>query len=229
MGIEIIDVCSAYVIINKPYGTLSEKPNGDGENVPDLISAELDARGIKYEGIYTVHRLDRTTSGLMVYALTKKAAAELSSTIANGELKKTYAAYITRGEDLKDSGELRDMLFFDRRADKSFVVRGKRAGAKEAILTYEIQKSGMICNSPVSLAKVCLITGRTHQIRVQFASRKSPLIGDKKYGSRVPYKGCALYSVELSFPWRGEEKVYAAPSPTLFDDEWSLYQLPRRI
>ncbi len=221
--IEILDVCRDYAVVYKPYGALSEKSAGDAANVPDLIENELSRLGIPYESIHTVHRLDRTTAGVMVYALTKKAAAELSRLIADDKMKKTYAAYITKGEELPEIGEMRDMLFFDRRSDKSFVVNGSRKGAKEAVLTYEIQKSGTVDGAPVSLAHIRLQTGRTHQIRVQFASRHSPLLGDKKYGSRISHRGPSLFSIELRFPWRGEEKVYAAPSPMLFDDEWILY------
>jgi len=204
---EIIYRDKDYVVINKPYGMLSECPadGKTGENAPDAIANEL---GIPTASVYTVHRLDRTTEGLMVYALTKKGAAELSRAITDGTFKKTYTAYITADESLPKSGEMRDYLFFDRRRDKSFVTKKDKGGAKEAVLTYELGESFDFKGNRVTVAKIALQTGRTHQIRVQFGSRKSPLIGDGKYGSRVNFKGASLVSTEIEFPWGGETVRY---------------------
>lgn len=189
-----------FVVVNKPYGWLSEYTAGQ-QNVPEAIAEALSvARG----QVYTVHRLDRTTAGLMVYALTKRGAAELSRAITEGALKKVYTAYITADESLPQSGEMVDYLYFDRRRDKSFVVKSDRAGAKEARLTYELTDRFIYKDREITAARVCLMTGRTHQIRVQFGSRKSPLIGDGKYGSRVNFKEASLISTELEFPWAGE-------------------------
>lgn len=204
---EIIYRGKDYVVINKPYGMLSERPadGKTGENAPDAIANEL---GIPPASVYTVHRLDRTTEGLMVYALSKKGASELSRIIQDGSFKKTYTAYITADEALERSGEMRDYLFFDRRRDKSFVVKKDKGGAKEAVLTYELGESFDFKGNRVTVAKIALQTGRTHQIRVQFGSRKSPLLGDGKYGSRVNFKGASLISSAIEFPWNGETVRY---------------------
>lgn len=199
--LEIIHREKDFVVVNKPYGWLSEY-SATQENVPSAIAEAL---SLSPEQVYTVHRLDRTTSGLMVYALTKRGATELSKSITNGALKKTYTAYITADETLPQSGEMVDHLYFDRRRDKSFVVKGDRPGAKEARLTYELIDRFTHKDKEITVAQVCLLTGRTHQIRVQFASRKSPLIGDGKYGSRVNFKGPSLISTALEFPWAGKE------------------------
>lgn len=207
---EILYLCKDYIVVNKPYGMLSEKPadGADRANVPDAIAACLAERGIHTEGIFTVHRLDATTAGVMVYALTKSAAAALSKEIAEGRFMKTYLAWITADESLPREGEMRDFLYFDRRADKSFVVKPEKKGAKEARLSYVLGDAFDLDGVCVTPAEVQLGTGRTHQIRVQFASRKSPLVGDGKYGSRVKRKDASLWSVVLRFMWRGEEKVY---------------------
>ena len=204
---EIIYKGKDYVVINKPFGWLSERPadGKTGENAPDAIASALQ---IPPASVYTVHRLDRTTEGLMVYAITKKGAAELSRLIQGGEFKKTYTAYVTADADLARSGEMRDHLFFDRRRDKSFVVKKDKGGAKEAVLTYQLGETFDYKGSAVTVAKIELGTGRTHQIRVHFGSRKSPLIGDGKYGSRVNYKGASLVSTEIEFPWGGEVMRY---------------------
>ena len=203
---EIIYRSKDYAVIYKPYGMLSEK-HPTGENVPDALAEEL---GVSADKILTVHRLDRTTEGLMVYALSKKGASELSRAIQNGSFKKTYTAYITADENLAPEGEMRDFMFFDRRRDKSFVVNKAKGSAKEALLTYRLGETFEYKNIPVTTAQIELGTGRTHQIRVQFASRKSPLVGDGKYGSRVNYKGPALFSSRIEFPWNGKTVSYSA-------------------
>jgi len=210
---EILYLCGDYIVVNKPYGMLSERP-ADGAaraNVPDAVGKALEERGIRPEGIYTVHRLDASTAGLMVYALTKSAAAALSKEIAERRFEKTYLAWITADEALPKEGTMRDYLFFDRRADKSFVSKPEKKGAKEAVLSYTLGESFEWEGVTLTPAKIRLETGRTHQIRVQFASRKSPLAGDGKYGSRVKRREASLWSAELSFCWKGRPCVYKLP------------------
>lgn len=207
---KILYLCKEYVIVEKDYGMLSERPANGAEraNVPDAIAEALKERGIGFDGIYTVHRLDATTAGVMVYALTKSAAAALSKEIAEGRFAKTYLAWITADASLPKEGKMCDYLYFDRRADKSFVVKEGKRDAKEARLSYVLGEPFELDGEPVTPATVKLETGRTHQIRVQFAARKSPLVGDGKYGSRIKRRDSSLWSVELRFFWKGEEKVY---------------------
>ncbi len=190
-----------YAVVIKPAGVLSEGPEG----VPGLLAAKL---GIPAGSVHTVHRLDRTTEGLMVYALRQKSAAELSAVISSGAMKKEYLAVLSSSEVLPESGEMRDMVYFDRKADKSFVTKGSRRGAKEAVLRYRLAGEIPFRGEKLPLARIELETGRTHQIRVQFGSRKCPLAGDGKYGSRIRYGGPSLFSVSLSFPWKGTEASY---------------------
>ena len=216
--LDLIEATRDYAVIAKPYGWLSEAPApgsaaSAGENVPDALAQELRNRSLSFDGVYCIHRLDRTTAGLMVYALNRFAAAKLSAAIQDGTFRKTYRAYLTPGGELAESGELRDWLFFDRRADKAFVTSPGKKGAKEAVLSYRLTGTVGLTDAfgdPVeaAAAEVELMTGRSHQIRIQFGSRKSPLIGDGKYGSRVKYHGPALFSVRLSFPWKNREIVY---------------------
>ncbi len=205
MPITILAQHGDYVVCIKPFGLLSE---GEGEDAfPRLLREELGA-----ETVYPVHRLDRTTEGVMVYALTKRGAAELSRAVAAGEMDKRYTAFVTPNPDLPPEGEMRDWLFFDRRRDKSFVTDSPRRGAKEAVLTYRLGESFLWRERTVVPAFVKLETGRTHQIRVQFGSRKSPLVGDGKYGSRVNFKGASLYCTSLTFPYRGESLTFTLPA-----------------
>ena len=172
----------------KPRGVLSE---GEGSDcLPSLLNQAL---GGNYT-VFPVHRLDRDTEGIMVYALNKRAAAELSRQITEGLLIKEYVAKLC-GIFTEDQGTLRDLLFYDRRQGRSYVVKKERKGVKEAILEYRVTER----TESSTGVRVRLRTGRTHQIRVQFASRGFPLMGDRRYGAPAGSGELALRSCYLSF------------------------------
>ncbi len=194
-------------VCRKMPGELSEHGTG---GVPEKLAEAL---GIPMESVYTVHRLDRTTGGLMVYALTKTAAAHLSEEIREGRFQKEYLA-LAEGLVEPAAGSMEDWLYFDRVKNRSYAVK-KRGGAKEARLTYQVVRT---LDSPwpevaaVSLCRVQLETGRTHQIRVQFAARQHPLTGDRKYGAKVHGHICPLWSVKLAFVHPdGKELAFTLP------------------
>ena len=197
---EILYSDGDYAVAVKPYGMLSE-----GE-MPRRVASLL---GIPEDSVYTVHRLDRTTEGLIVYALNRSAAARLSALIAEGGMTKEYDAFIPDGTGLPESGTMSDLLYFDRRLDKSFVVDRDRRGAKRAELEYRLYGPVGVNGTEFVRVHVILHTGRTHQIRVQFGSRKAPLAGDGKYGSRIKFRGPSLFSSAVSFTWDGETKRYS--------------------
>lgn len=149
--------------------------------------------------VYVVHRLDLNVSGVMVYALNKATAAYLNKLISNNELKKEYVAIVT-GIIEEKQGTYEDLLFKDSRKKKSYVVKRERKGVKKASLDYDV--IGYDQNH--TIVHILLHTGRTHQIRVQFSSRKHPLLGDHKYGARDQYKVPMLYSCALTFPYHNE-------------------------
>lgn len=196
--LEILFEDAHVLVVRKPVGLLSEStPEGDG--LADLLAAHCGG----YVGV--IHRLDRGVGGVMVYAKTKAAAAHLSEQVRSREMQKVYLALV-HGRPEAESGRLCDLLFHDRRSNKTFVADRARRGVKEALLDYTVEKERT--DSPLgalSLLRVHLLTGRTHQVRVQFASRRHPLVGDRKYGA--PEGGpIGLFCTQLTFshPISGE-------------------------
>ena len=194
---EILYFDADVVVAVKPSGIISEGSADGGVSMPGLIAAELSSLGESCPDIYPVHRLDRETSGIMVYARNEKAAAALSRDVAERRIGKKYEATV-HGRPENDRGELHDLLYYDRQRNKSFTVDRARRGVKEAVLEYELMDYDE--KSDLSRLIVTLHTGRTHQTRVQFASRKMPLFGDRKYGApKEDGNALALKSVYLSF------------------------------
>lgn len=219
----------AIAVVDKPAGLSSE------EGVPARLRA-LWGQPDAYVGI--VHRLDVGVSGLMVLARTPQAAAHLSRQVTQSQeayaildgraegrqqqpqFVKSYRAVIAgvADEHLPPEGILRDYLFKDSRRGRVYPVSRPRKGVREAVLEYRIAAT----TGELSLVDITLHTGRTHQIRVQFASRRHPLWGDGKYGSR--YKGpIALQSAHLAFehPTTGKPMAFTLPVPA--DDVWTSF------
>lgn len=147
--------------------------------------------------IYPVHRLDKNVGGVMVFARTQAAAASLSKAIQEGKLIKEYVALVHGAPP--ESGDWEDLLWKDSGKNKVFVVKRMRGGVKKARLEFTRLASG-----EESLVRIRLHTGRSHQIRVQFASRGYPLVGDHKYGARDNVPAPMLYSCKLTFPHKGK-------------------------
>lgn len=178
----------------KPAGMDSE------QQVPAALTEQLGGE------IFTVHRLDKNVGGVMVYARTKSAAAELSRLIQNGQMVKEYVAMVHG--DVPETGDWEDLLFKDSRKNKVFVVKRQRAGVKAARLEF-IRLSG----GETSLVRIRLHTGRSHQIRVQFSSRGFPLIGDHKYGAKDDTSAPMLYSCCITFPYKGKPLYFSSLPP----------------
>ena len=180
-----------YAVILKPVGMDSE------HDVPEKIKETLGGE------CFPIHRLDLNVGGVMVYARTKQAAAALSKAVQEGTLVKEYRALIHGTTPEKETWQ--DFLFKDSRKNKVFVVKKERKGVKKASLEFT-----RLTDADPALVHIRLHTGRSHQIRVQFASRGFPLVGDHKYGSRDEATMPMLFSCRLSFPWKGQQKVYEA-------------------
>lgn len=189
------------VVCIKERGVLSQQGKPGQKSMIDILSAECGSE------VYPVHRLDKEVSGVMVYAKTKSAAANLSAQVSSRKMEKHYIA-TTEKSSLEKEGTMEDLLFFDKAKNKSFVVKKERKGVKKAILEYREISS----DSERSSFLVRLLTGRTHQIRVQFASRKLPLVGDRKYGSKIDGDmGLVSCFIGFKHPKSGEWLEFSHP------------------
>ena len=209
---------AALLVCEKPTGCLSEP--GPGANLPALAADWLRARGENPE-LRTVHRLDKAVGGLMVLARTQKAAASLIDQIAAHTAEKEYLA-VLRGVPAEDEATLEDLLFHDSRTNKTFVVTRPRKGVRDAKLSYRVLGRAGTAAQPLTLVRVRLHTGRTHQIRAQFSHRGLPLLGDIRYGSKAAH-GPALFSCRLAFdhPSTGKRMEFEL-TPT--GEPWKQFQ-----
>ncbi len=185
---EIIYQDADVVVAVKPARVLStDEPGG----MPDLVREAL---GDPKADVRTVHRLDRVVSGLMVLARSADAASELSRQIREDVFQKEYLA-VVHGQPKQTEGMLTDLLVRDKARKMTMVVDAPEKGAQEAILNYKVLNA----NDEISRVWIGLRTGRTHQIRVQFASRQMPLVGERKYAVLEDDCEIALWSYCLAF------------------------------
>lgn len=206
---KIIHQTAEYVVVCKAAGEDSE------HDLPGLLAEQNGDRAADY---YVVHRLDKAAAGLLVLARDRQTAGELSRQLTENRLRKSYLCVVP-GVPEPASGEMQDLLYKDKMKQKMFPVKRKRAGVKEASLTYRVLET----QTSLALVEVELQTGRFHQIRCQFAARKLPLVGDGKYGSRVRSPHLALFCRTLSFydPKEKKELCFTAAPPAEFP--WTAF------
>lgn len=188
---EILYTDTHIVVCVKPVGLDSEA------DVPRSLSEVVGGT------FFPVHRLDKNVGGVMVYARTKAAAAALSKVIQDNAMVKEYVALVHGTPP--EQGDWEDLLFKDSSKNKVFVVKRERKGVKKARLEFIRQT-----DSDPSLVRIRLHTGRSHQIRIQFASRGYPLLGDHKYGAHDDSPSPMLFSCKLTFPLFGKMHSYEA-------------------
>jgi len=214
---EIIYLDKRIAVVLKPVGVVSVDEEG---GLPDLVRAALGED--KTSAMRIVNRLDQVVGGVMVLARSREADRRLSMQVQNRSFGKEYLA-VVHGAPKDDAGEMEDLLTRSRAERKTYVTHTPGKDARPARLSYTVlsRREGL------SLVKIRLHTGRTHQIRAQFSSRGLPLVGDKKYGAPPceGLEGIALWSHSIRFdhPQTGERLSFSAPPPkawpwTLFDE-----------
>jgi 23S rRNA pseudouridine1911/1915/1917 synthase len=182
--------------------------------VKNYLKEKYNKPGNVYLGI--VSRLDSHASGVMVFARTSKAAARLNRQFVVRSVKKTYLA-IVGGSLPVDQGELRNWVIKNERHRCMAVVEDKHPDSQFALLRFETAGKAR----DTTLLRVDLVSGRKHQIRLQMAAAGHPIVGDRKYGSRLPFpRGIALHCQSLAFdhPTQGQRLVFECPPP----EYWQL-------
>ena len=212
MNTKIIYKDNDIVVCVKPQRVLStDEPGG----VPDLVRGALDD---PKADVRTVHRLDRVVGGLMVLARNAQSASEMSRQIRDNEFLKEYTA-VVHGRPEGDIGKFYDLLFRDKARKMTFVATEPGKDVQPASLGYRVlaHRDG--------ISKVCikLETGRTHQIRVQFASRGMPLVGERKYSTLEDDCEIALWSSKIGFthPLSGEKMEFELAPPDIYP--WNCF------
>ncbi len=208
MELTILYETDDKVVCIKPQGVESE------HQLSALLREQLGC-----SAVYPVHRLDKETGGVMVFAKTKSAAAELSRQAQDGCMQKTYLA-VVNGILKEPRGRWEDLLFRDRVKNKSYVVKRERKGVKTASLSYEVLAEARLNEQAVSLVRITLHTGRTHQIRAQFSARGHSLLGDRRYGGTAASK-MALWAYQLCLEEQGEKKSFTAAPPP--EGGWTVF------
>ena len=205
------------LLIEKPVGIPSQ--DAEGDCVPHRLT------NLGYD-VKVVHRLDKPTGGVMVYARTDKSAAKLSAMVSQHDrFQKEYLA-VVQGCPEDAEGTYTDLLYHDVRKNKSYTVDRQRKGVREAKLDYAVLETVTTDVGTFSLVRVRLHTGRTHQIRVQFASRQMPLYGDSRYGG-IKGATLGLWSHRLTLPHPiTEKKLTAESSPDRETVPWYYFKIP---
>ena len=210
---EILYQDNRILVCLKPFGVVStDEPGG----VPDLARQAL---GGGAQCVRTVHRLDQVVGGVMVLARSRAAARILSEQVASHQFEKEYLV-VLEGVPENDEGELRDLLGRDKAKKLTYVADGPGKDVREAVLRYRLLAS----RDGFSLVKIRLLTGRTHQIRCQFASRGLPLVGDCKYGAqRREMEGIGLWSHSIAFRHPQTETPVSFQAPPPQNWPWTLF------
>lgn len=198
------------VLCVKPVGVLSEDSD-TAACMPALLRQHYRALG-QNDYIATVHRLDKAVGGVMLFSRRRDVTGKLTAAVAEHRVTKEYLA-VLRGTPERDADTLTDLLFRDAAHNKSYVVTRMRKGVREARLDY----TALAHHDGLTLVRVRLHTGRTHQIRVQFSHRGLPLLGDIRYGSKAPCPP-ALWSCRLALthPVTGQPLDVTCPPPAAY-------------
>ena len=188
--LNVIHETNHYIVVVKPAGILSQEDITKDVNMMDLIKDYIKVKYEKPGNVFLglVHRLDRMTSGLMVYAKTSKGASRLSESIRNKTFTKKYLC-VCEGI-IKGSGTLKDKVAFNEKELKAYVSDN----GKDAVLNYKAISN----DGKNTLLEIELITGRHHQIRLQLSNINHPLVGDSLYGSKNKCN-IKLHAYYLSF------------------------------
>lgn len=211
------------IVVNKACGEIVQGDQTGDKPLSDMVADYLIERyhkpGRAFVGV--THRLDRPTSGIVIFAKTSKALARMNALFRDHKIQKVYRAIVAEKPSPRQA-LLEDYLYRNAKQNKSYVVTPNHKESQKAVLEY-------VCEASIDryhLLRITLHTGRHHQIRAQLSHRGMPIKGDLKYGAprSNPDKGISLHASEVSFihPVSGEKIEIRAPFPTS-DPMWQKF------
>ena len=212
------------IVVNKLPGELVQGDKTGDAPLHVVLENLIKQRDAKPGNVFlgVTHRLDRPTSGVLVYAKTSKALSRMNTLFREGGVEKKYWAIVGSPPD-EPEGTMVDWLLKDTKKNKSFIVKEGRKGAKRAVLKYRLLASG----DRYYLLEVEIETGRHHQIRCQLAARGMIIKGDLKYGSprSNPDGGISLHARYLSFehPVGDPGRIVKCTAPPPEDALWTYF------
>ncbi|MCK5808527.1 RluA family pseudouridine synthase [bacterium] len=218
---DIIFEDNHILVVVKPENIPVQEDESGDKDFLSMLKQDIKERYNKPGNVYLalLHRLDRPVGGIMLFAKTSKAAARLSEQFRKNSVHKRYKT-VVHGKPQRGEIELEDYLYKNREHNIVSIVSRDTVGAKIAKLTFHKEKT----NHSLSLLTVTLVTGRSHQIRVQLAQREYPIVGDQKYGNRKERgQQIALWSYSLSFehPTTHEQLSFTANPPNF--EPWIFF------
>ncbi|MBZ6526380.1 RluA family pseudouridine synthase [Aerococcaceae bacterium DSM 111021] len=222
MKVPILYEDNHLMVVEKPVNIPVQEDTSKDLDLFNYLKKFIKVRDNKPGNVYLglIHRLDRPVGGAMVFAKTSKAASRLSNTLRKHELNRYYLATVM-GKLPKKEDKITHYLWKDRKINQVYAVDRNHPEAKKAELSYEVldYKEGM------SLVRVQLHTGRSHQIRVQFQALGTPLYGDQKYGDKriKPNTQIALWANEIEIPHPTLKEVIKATSNPPRIEPWNLF------
>ena len=222
--VKVIYEDNHLLVVEKPVNILSQGDDTNDKDMVNLLKQYVKEKYNKPGNVYIglIHRLDRPVGGIMVFAKTSKAASRLSDQVRTKTFKKTYRAVI-HGEMNKKEDTLKDYLYKNKKTNMVSVVNKNHKDAKNAELSYETLEN----KNSFSLVEIDLKTGRPHQIRVQFSSRKHPLFGDQRYGQNLNKVGQQIalwsYKIEITHPTTKEPMEFICEPPKEYP--WDLFNV----
>ncbi len=221
--VQVIFEDNHLIIVNKVPGQIVQGDKTGDKSLLDLVKEYIKVKYKKPGAVYLglVHRLDRPTSGIVVFAKTSKAASRLSEMFRNHEVKKTYWA-ITNNRPEDGKARLTHYLRKNEEKNKSVAKKKETRGYKEAILDYELKQD----SDNYRLVEVKLLTGRHHQIRCQLAAIGCPIKGDIKYGAKRTNRdgSISLHSRSISFIHPVKKEPVSFTAPVMEDDLWKYFE-----
>lgn len=225
--LDIIYEDNHIIVVKKPFNVPTQSDSSGDESLLDMVKKYIKEKYNKPGNVYVglVHRLDRPTGGIMVFAKTSKAANRLCEDIKNHNFEKKYLAVLS-GVPKEKSGHLENYLKKDEKTNTVRISPASEEGSKLARLDYKVLEY----NEKYSLVEIDLQTGRSHQIRVQFSANKTPVFADFKYGKVVKNVNLALFAYKLKFTHPTTKKLMTfVIEPPLNDAPWCYFSVEKHL